>query len=177
MNPLRRLCVVSGIILGIFHSASAQSAQPHVGRVSDWSSRHLAVSGGPSAANLKAAATEPRILFYLADRNLVRFQNGALKFFANAPSPAKELIDGQTPSENGLPSIKNGSVHRDWSVSLGTGNVSQSKFPAKYSFNINGTPSCTADYAVFALNVAGTKNGQANIVGIDELYSGTGPTG
>ncbi|MGB7641028.1 MAG: hypothetical protein WBL82_07070, partial [Terriglobales bacterium] len=72
MNPLRCLFVTTCFILGIFPSASAQSAQPHVGRVSDWSSRHLAVSGGPSASNLKAAETEPRILFYLAERNLVR---------------------------------------------------------------------------------------------------------
>lgn len=177
MNPSRCVCVVTCFILGIFHSASAQSAQPHIGRISDASSHHLVVSGGPSAGNLKAAESEPRILFYLADRNLVRYRDGTLKFAANAPSPAKELIDGQTPGQNHLPSMWNANLHRDWSVSLGTGNVSQSKFAAKYSFNINGTPSCTGDYAVFALNVAGAANGQANIVGIDELYSGTGPTG
>ena len=177
MNPSRCVCVVTCFILGIFHLASAQSAQPHIGRISDASSHHLVVSGGPSAGNLKAAESEPRILFYLADRNLVRYRDGTLKFAANAPSPAKELIDGQTPGQNHLPSMWNANLHRDWSVSLGTGNVSQSKFAAKYSFNINGTPSCTGDYAVFALNVAGAANGQANIVGIDELYSGTGPTG
>jgi hypothetical protein len=177
MNPLRCLCMVTCFILGIVAPTSAQPSQGHVGRTSNWSSRHLVVSGGPSPSNLRAAETEPRILFYLAERNLVRIQDGALKFFANAPSPAKELIDGQTLGENRVPSAWNANLHRDWSVSLGTGNVSQSKYPAKYSFNINGTPSCTGDYVVYALNVAGTKNGQANIVGIDELYSGTGPNG
>jgi hypothetical protein len=177
MNPLCRLCLISCFMLGIIHPASGQSAQPHIGRISDWSSRHLALSGGPSADSLKAAEAEPRILFYLADRNLVRLQDGTLRFVANASIPAKEVIDGQTSGESSIPSMRNASLHRDWSVSLGTGNVSESKFPAKYSFNINGTPSCTADYAVYALNVAGATNGQANIVGIDELYSGTGPTG
>ena len=60
---------------------------------------------------------------------------------------------------------------------MGTGNVSLSKFPAKFTFNINSAPSCTADFAVFALNVAGVTGGQANVVGINKLYSGTGPNG
>ena len=135
-------------------AAPAQLNRGHVGRVTDWSSHHLVVSGGPSAANLKAAETEPRILFQLADRNLVRVQNGELRFsLAASDSPTEpHSRDGSGVS----PLRTNGSLmHRDWSVSMGTGSVSLSKFPAKYSFNINGTPSCTADFAVFALNVAG----------------------
>jgi hypothetical protein len=44
-------------------------------------------------------------------------------------------------------------------------------------FNINGTPSCANDYVVYGLNVAGATNGQANIVGVNNLYSGSNPTG
>ncbi len=61
----------------------------------------------------------------------------------------------------------------DWSVSLGVGNVAPNMFPAKYSFDINATPSCANDYVVFGLNVAGSA-GQANLVGVTNLYSGTG---
>jgi hypothetical protein len=50
-------------------------------------------------------------------------------------------------------------------------------YPAKYSFNLNLNPDCTNDYAVFGLNVAGVTGGQANLVGINKLYSGTTPTG
>src|SRR5277367_2826872 len=177
MTPLRYRSLISCLILGgLCLSASAQLSHDHVGRVTDWSSHHLVVSGGPSAANLKAAETEPRILFQLADRNLIRVQNGELRSSSAEPESATELprsLDG-----GGGPIRTNRSlVHRDWSVSMGTGGVSLSKFPAKYGFNINGTPSCTADYAVFGLNVGGVTSGQANIVGINELYSGTGPTG
>ena len=48
-------------------------------------------------------------------------------------------------------------------------------FPAKYSFDINATPSCTNDYVVFGLNVAGATPGQANLVGVTNLYSGSTP--
>jgi hypothetical protein len=50
-------------------------------------------------------------------------------------------------------------------------------FPAKYSFDIAGTPDCTNDYAVFPLNTVGVDKGQANLVGINNLYSGSNPTG
>jgi len=175
MTPIRSLSF-SGLILAAVSVGAPAQISPHVGRVTDWSSHHLVVSGGPSAANLKAAEAEPRILFYLADRNLVRVEDGTLKFLPAASDSALETAHSQDGDGGG---VRNNTslMRRDWSVSLGTGAVSLSKYPAKYSFNINGTPSCTADYAVFALNVAGVTNGQANIVGIDELYSGTGPNG
>ena len=47
-------------------------------------------------------------------------------------------------------------------------------FPAKYSFDINAAPSCTGDFVVFGLNVAGSA-GQANLLGITNLYSGSTP--
>ena len=48
-------------------------------------------------------------------------------------------------------------------------------FPAKYSFDINATPSCANDYVGFGLNVAGATPGQANLVGVNNLYSGAAP--
>ena len=177
MTPLHCRFLISCVALGALSlAAPAQLSRGHVGRVTDWSSHHLVVSGGPSAANLKAAETEPRILFQLADRNLVRVQNGELKLSTVMPDSAPELTHSQAPGGNPL-RTNSSLMHRDWSVSMGTGSVSLSKFPAKYSFNINGAPSCTADFAVFALNVRGVTNGQANVVGINKLYSGSGPTG
>ena len=58
---------------------------------------------------------------------------------------------------------------------MGAGIVAPYMFPAKYSFDINATPSCTNDYVVFGLNVAGATPGQANLVGVNNLYSGTAP--
>ncbi len=55
-------------------------------------------------------------------------------------------------------------MRRDWAISLGTGGVAQGMWPAKYSFNVNATPSCTADFVVFPVN-ASTGNARANVIG------------
>ena len=50
---------------------------------------------------------------------------------------------------------------------MGTGVVAANMYPAKYSFDIDAAPSCTNDYVVFGLNVAGEKPGQANLLGVE----------
>ena len=55
-------------------------------------------------------------------------------------------------------------MKRDWAISLGAGGVAQGMWPAKYSFNVNAPPSCTADFVVFPVN-ASTGNTRANVVG------------
>ena len=128
----------------------------------------MIVGGGLSAADLGAAKAEPRILFHLAERNL--------------PSvDGRRLGGGRGNGRDGgdrrpifpVVSQKRG-LKTDWSVSLGAGNVAPNMFPAKYSFNINATPSCALDYAVFGLNVADSTS-QANLVGLTNLYSGSAP--
>lgn len=64
----------------------------------------------------------------------------------------------------------------DWSVSLGAGTVQALQYPAIFTAS-QTTPNCTADYVAYALNVPGVTGGQANLVGINNLYSGTNPTG
>jgi hypothetical protein len=65
---------------------------------------------------------------------------------------------------------------RDWAVSLGTGTLAQSMFPAKYTFDTSATPSCTGDFVVYGLNTTATTGGQANLVALNELYTGTSST-
>jgi hypothetical protein len=55
-------------------------------------------------------------------------------------------------------------MKKDWAVSLGAGGVAQGMLPAKYAFDVNATPSCTADFVVFPVN-ASTGNARANVVG------------
>jgi hypothetical protein len=148
--------------------AQERSRPEHVGRVLDWSYHHIIVSGGLSAANLEAAKTEPRILFHLAERNLQR--TGA------SPSQASQSPDGD-PSA-GLAGLtltpKKPPLKRDWSVSLAAGTVAPNMFPAKFTLDITSAPDCANDYVVFGLNIAGVTGGQANMVGLNQLYSGTG---
>ena len=55
--------------------------------------------------------------------------------------------------------------------------------PAKFSFDVNSAPDCTNDYVVIGIPATPEPGGQANIVGVNNLYSGgagalcpTGPT-
>jgi hypothetical protein len=56
-------------------------------------------------------------------------------------------------------------------------------YPAKFVFDINQAPSCKNDYVVIGIPTTPAAGGQANIVGVNNLYSGiagalcpTGPT-
>ena len=65
----------------------------------------------------------------------------------------------------------------DWSVSLGpTAGVAAGQFPAKFTYDVNATPSCTADYAVFPVNAA-TGSTRTHVVGTFSTTGGaTGQT-
>jgi hypothetical protein len=62
---------------------------------------------------------------------------------------------------------------RDWGISLGPGaTVGEGMSPAKFTFDINATVSCTNDFAVF--NTSLTGNTSLNIVAFNNLYAGAG---
>src|ERR1700690_4133595 len=109
---LRRHTLLSVVFLACLGSAGqAQDQLPpqHVGRVLDWSYRHVALSGGLPAADLDRAKVEPRILFRLAERNL--------------QSPSANLRRfGRRPGRPVSPT-RNRSLKFDWSIPLGTGVV------------------------------------------------------
>jgi hypothetical protein len=169
------LCVV---ILAVSAWPQQASNSGHVGRVRDWTSSHIMVSGGLTPANLRLAEMEPRIRFRLTER--FRPENVQLSGGYNSdnngpnqdlvPPPSGTVVDGMSSQNTASRKI-------DWSVPLGAGNVAPNNFPAKFSFDINANPDCVNDYVVFALNVAGVTQGQANLVGINQLYSGSNPTG
>jgi hypothetical protein len=61
----------------------------------------------------------------------------------------------------------------DWAMPLGpTYGMPLAESPAKYTFNINATPSCTNDFAVYTI-AANPGSGQANIIAFNNLYTGT----
>jgi hypothetical protein len=148
--------------LGLAGRAQEQPPRQHVGRVLDWSYHHVTMSGGLPAADLDKARVEPRILYRLVER-FPSASASVRRFGPGIRGPRKPV----RPQSAGL--------KIDWSIPLGTGIVAPNMFPAKYGFDINATPSCTNDYVVFGLNVAGVNGGQANLVGMNNLYSGSNP--
>ncbi|HEY7098140.1 MAG TPA: hypothetical protein VH437_15545 [Terriglobales bacterium] len=162
-NRLHLLPLVLVLTAPVIAQQDSVSREKHVGRVQDWTMNHIVFGGGLLGADLQTAIeAEPRILFHLAARNLDGMAGTAVR------APQRGKVDGgnQNPPKD---------VRVDWSVNLGAGVVAQNMYPAKFTFDVGGTPDCTNDYVVFALNAAGANGGQANLVGINRLYSGANP--
>lgn len=69
------------------------------------------------------------------------------------------------------PARVNKQARRDWAMSLGANaTVGAGQFPAKFTFDVNATPSCTADYVAFTTSLAGSAT-TPSIVAFDNLYS------
>ncbi len=164
VQTLRRFTVPTVVPL-LFAALVATSSEGLVqkplpgrmGQVVDWSSRHVQYPRGTSLRALALSERDPRAYWnYL---NLLRAANEA----QNLPRP----VHGRPgPSPEFRP---------DWSVSLGAAGAAADMYPAKYSFNVNATPSCANDFVVFPINVNGTA-AQATIAAFNNLYSGTSST-
>jgi hypothetical protein len=147
-----------GVLLAVVASALiAQTPdRPHrrIGLPQDWSHRYIVFSRDALASHPDLAQREPRFVHQLMERT------------ARRPAMNTQL------SASPLATSSEG-LHRDWSVSLNNGRVAAGMSPAKYTFDTTAAPSCTGDYVVFGLNVAGAAN-QANLIAFNQLYSGPG---
>ncbi len=191
---------VFGLAVGLFAGLSVlMTGKPatggRIGLVDDWTTHHVIFSNPGTATE---AMREGRYEQWYRTVNDPRFVMQQMKRHPELAASTASAQDYGTLFNRLMMSLPVTSVpaakappkkapapHRDWAFSLGTGTVAQNMSPAKFSFNINGTPSCTSDFAVYGLNVAGSAGGQANLVGLHNLYSastgtnfcgGTGPT-
>jgi len=95
----------------------------------------------------------------------------------------RPLFPGHRPKPRPTPPKKNKHTKVDWAYSLGpTYGMAIGESPAKYTFDPNATPTCTVgsvvgDFVVYSLKAPPAVGGQANLVGLTNLYSGTAPTG
>jgi hypothetical protein len=126
----------------------------------DWSSKHIIFTAGFTPEHAGKMWNEPRAY-------------------------AEWLLHGNDPPDSGLVRRRRrrrprgrpsrAGMGRDWAVSLGAGGVAEGMFPAKYAFNVNATPSCTADFVVFPVNAA-TGNTRANVTGTFSAEPAAGNT-
>jgi len=73
------------------------------------------------------------------------------------------------PNQNPI----NSTIHRDWSMSLGSGgHLAAGQYPAKYNFSVSAASASCNDYAVFPTGLTGSAS-QATIVGYNNLYETT----
>ena len=120
----------------------------NLGYPADWSSHHLVMTGDSAETAVAAGSHDPRYVY-----NLVQRRAALRKRRLTSSSPGKPL-------------------HIDWAVSLENGFVPQDQYPAKYQFGI-GSENCNTDYLLLGLEV--TTGTQANLVGINNLYTSASP--
>ncbi|MGA7795973.1 MAG: hypothetical protein WCA19_23320 [Candidatus Acidiferrales bacterium] len=160
-------CSSSGQLLTTDLSGQQAAAQPAAtptehsnGIVMDWSTSHTLYPRVGEINALVAVQHDPRAI--------LSWQAAERQDFLRVRGP-RHFLPVQSD------------VNRDWSINLGIGGVAPTMYPAKFTFDVNAAPTCTAvspaipDYAVFPVNVAGSAT-QPNIVAFDNLYSGTTPS-
>jgi hypothetical protein len=142
----------------------------------DWSNRHVIYSGPPTGPNAWRAMQDPRYRRHLS-------------IFGNRKSIGEEREEREDPDKwrdrRGHGPIwrqEESPLKRDWQFNLGENSVTTNAlnyfiYPAKFSFDINATPSCTNDFVTFPTGLPGATGGQASIVALNELYSGSGAGG
>lgn len=131
---------------------SPTASKTHSGFPTDWSSRHLVLSGNSSSKALAASRTEPRHVY-----NLVR-----------------RMAAERNERERREHHRRRRAIHVDWSVSLENGFVQPTQFPAKYNFDVT-SQDCNNDYVLFAVSVLTGKPAQGTIIGINNLYTEATP--
>lgn len=144
-----------------------------IGLPQDWSARHVVFTNGGSPAATAAAARDPRAWFHWLRHTTPQFRqqsatagSSSLRISPRAPG-VRARIPAPQPSLNS---------RIDWAVSLGTnGGMALGETPAKFSFNVDETPDCQNDFVVFAINASPATGVQANIVALNNLYSGPAP--
>lgn len=149
------VCLLSLAVLPGINENSERIARPVPG-VFDWSMRHAIYPRVGPIDKMMAAERDPRALM------IWRHRLGRI-YWRNHRPPVRR---GQSRNAD----------HRDWSIYLGQNGTAPAMFPAEFSYNASGTPSCPNDYVVFPINAAGSAT-QPNIVAFDYLYSGTTPGG
>ena len=126
--------------------------------IEDWTHHHLIYSAPGSIGRTLALQQQPRYV----QQYLRRY-----------------VLPGRTtgwPGHTGTWRYRPNGFARDWGIATGNGyTVGQGNFPAKYVFDVNAAPSCTADYVVFTTS----QNGAAttDIYAVNNLYVNSAGTG
>jgi hypothetical protein len=140
-----------------------------VGMPTDWSNRHVLYTNGGTPRQHAAAMRDPRA-----------WGNWLQRTFHPGAARGRVGPDASIPRPPLFPVKRRGAnlnSHIDWAVSLGgTAGMPIGETPAKYTFDVTAAPSCANDFVVFVINAAPSVGGQANIVALNNLYSGTTPS-
>jgi hypothetical protein len=124
----------------------------------DWSHRHIVFSPPTSFRQAWELQKEPRYWHQWARRNewALRSANGHVESEDGDRRRDREHDGDRDRDGDDSPAPANNSARRDWGVfTLAGGTVGAGMFPAKFTFNVNATPSCANDFVAFNTSLAG----------------------
>ena len=196
--------IVAMLVAGIAGATSADTREGDAAPASlviDWASRHVIFTdprseSGRAAVDAVLASPAEMRRHIRSDTGVAalnanpeeatlanpRFWQQQLRRYASAAvaeARAKNEMErdkGKEKEERKPRHDKDEPVERDWSFPLNGGSGGATGSPAKFVFSVTAAPSCTNDFVVTGVNVAGAA-GQANLVGLSNLYSNPGGTG
>ena len=152
-------------------TAALVSGSTHAGGLgrmsvpSDWSHEHLIFSPPTSIWQSWKLQQDPRFWHQWLRRDEGGFRRG------RSAGQGSDFV-WHRPRPGAL-----GELHTDWGMSLLSGGSSGvGVFPAKFSFDINATPSCANDFVVFNTGQTGAA-ARATIIAFNQLYSTQGSVG
>jgi hypothetical protein len=173
----QRILVACAIVWSGLTLAAQENGHIPVSMVEDWSSRHVIFSEDVARENRGAVLADPRFWHQYLRRHATR----PLPVFDEDREQERDRDrdgdrDHDRDSDDHHRKHKKALSHRDWSFPLGGGSGGRISGPAKFVFDVTAAPSCTADFVVtgIAANGSGT---QANIIGLNRLYTNPGGTG
>jgi hypothetical protein len=170
-KPYVVLGALLALIAASFGRLGEAAQERRIGLIEDWSMRHVVFARIGPAATMMAAQRDPRAFFswHKAALAAARFSRESVP--QSDSGPQDEFFQFRWFHGKRLPPPK---LHTDWSISLGTRATASAMSPAKFSFDVNATPSCANDFVVFPVNHAPDPLHE-NLVAFNNLYSGTVP--
>ena len=147
------------MVLAVLVLSGQKPTHTPVSVITDWTDHHLLFPESDSIARMAEVRRDPRYGFQSAKRRwswLSRDQGQS----------HRDDRDGHWDRDDQAST-------RDWSLSLGIAGVGPQAYPSKFTFDVGATPSCTGDFVVTGISATTASSGQANIIGVNNLYSGT----
>lgn len=179
-----RFVAAAVLMASVMRPALAQDQAYNGAVVDDWTHHHVIFSNpGTMEEALRNGTYEkwqrivsdPRYRLHWLKRNAAWTEQTTTPTFSfpGVPEADPSVPDPRVP----VFKVRRKPLHADWTVSLASGATAQDTYPAKYTFAPIGPPSCTNDFVVFGINVAGKSTNQANLVGVNNLYASPTCTG
>jgi len=152
------ILVFIGATVAVMGEQVPQSSGFRVPMVQDWSSHHMVFSTPRSLSQNLKLQQDPRYFQQYLSRNV--------GFRGPIARPIHDPVSILRVGSEGL--------SRDWGISVGSGfTTGDGNFPAKYSYNINATPSCSGDFVVFTSTNENFGGGNVTIYAANNLYFST----